>query len=77
MRKQLHKSKRFCRNWCSKFGGGVFELVTPAHNLAFKAQGLSAEAAIAIFQERINVDLKHSRFMGYICVQSNIFQNDE
>ena len=22
MRKQLHKSKRFCRNWCSKFGGG-------------------------------------------------------
>ena len=33
MRKQLHKSKRFCRNWCSKFGGGwfwgggVFELV--------------------------------------------------
>ena len=23
MRKQLHKSKRFCRNWCSKFGCGV------------------------------------------------------
>ena len=35
MRKQLHKGKRFCRNWCSKFGcgvifgGGVFGLITP------------------------------------------------